>query len=96
MHKSELPIPPKAEGDPNARELCRVWASSGRQHVSIATGLWHDPAAWGIMLVDLARHVARAYEQTDGFPQDETLMKIRNMMNAEWSHDTDTGRSGAI
>jgi hypothetical protein len=61
---NELPIPPAALTDDRARELVRVWASGGSQHVSLATGLWSDPAACGIMLVDLARHLARAYEQS--------------------------------
>lgn len=96
VHKSELPVPPAADIDPNARELCRVWAASGKQHLSIATGLWPDPAAWGILLVDLARHIARAYEQTDGLRQDDTLARIRSGIDAEWSHDTDTDRLGAV
>jgi hypothetical protein len=64
--KQELPIPELALGDDNARELVRVWAAHGAQHVSLATGLWKDPAAWGIMLVDLARHVAKAYQSAGG------------------------------
>jgi len=96
VHKSELPVPPLANADPKAREIVRVWGAFGKQHVSIATGLWPDPAAWGIMLVDLARHVAQAYQQTDGIPPDETLARIRAGMTAEWSHDTDPNRSGAI
>jgi hypothetical protein len=59
-----LPIPEPALADPGARELLRVWAARGAQHVSIATGLWKDPGAWGIALVDLAPHIARAYELT--------------------------------
>ena len=96
MSKYELPVPHAAAIDPNARELCRVWAASGKQHISLATGLWADPATWGIMLVDFARHIARAYEQTDGLPQTETLERIRRGMNAEWSCDTDPERLGSI
>ena len=96
VRKFELPVPPEADIDPNARELCRVWAASGKQHLSIATGLWPDPAAWGILLVDLARHIARAYEQTDGLRQDDTLARIRSGIDAEWSHNTDTDRLGAV
>jgi hypothetical protein len=74
---SELPVPPLAAADRNARELVRVWAASGRQHVSIATGLWSDPAAWGLLLVDLARHAANAYEQTEGRKASEVLARIK-------------------
>jgi hypothetical protein len=37
--------------DANAVELLRVWAASGKQHVTIRTEVWEDP--WGIFLVDL-------------------------------------------
>ena len=87
--KNELPVPAPAERDAAARELVRVWASGGIQHVSLATGLWRDPAAWGIVLVDLARHVARAYEQTEGTPPAEVLRRIHESFEAEWGMPTD-------
>jgi len=40
--------------------------AKGRQHISLATAVWDDPASWGIMLVDLAKHIAIAYQQTTG------------------------------
>ena len=72
--------------------MIRVWAASGKQHLSLATGLWNDPATWGIMVVDLARHLARAYEQTQGLDADAALARIREGMNVEWSQDTDPHR----
>ena len=89
MHKHELPVPAAAVDDANARELVRVWAASGSQHVAIATGLWKDPAAWGLALVDLARHVARAYAQTEGMEEGPALHRIREGFDAEWSSPTD-------
>ena len=94
MLKNELPIPPAALSDKNARELVRVWAASSQQHVSLAAGLWDDPAAWGIMLVDLARHLAKAYEISQGFTFDVALTRIREGMEAEWVEDTDANRIG--
>jgi hypothetical protein len=96
MRVHELPVPPAVLDDANARELVRVWAASGKQHLSLATGLWDDPAAWGIMLVDLARHLARAYEQSQGLDKDAALARIRAGMNAEWSEDTDPNRLGGL
>lgn len=86
--ENELPIPPIAKSDSGARELVRVWAAKGNQHVSIATGLWDDPATWGIMLVDLAKHVAQSYKQTYGRNPDEVLERIRKGFDAEWGHPT--------
>lgn len=86
---NELPVPPAAQGDPSARELVRVWAASGAQHVSLASGLWPDPAAWGLVLVDLARHLAKAYEQADGQDPAVVLGRIRDAFDAEWHAPTD-------
>jgi len=86
----ELPKPPSVVDDEKARELVRVWAAHGRQHVTIATGLWDDPAAWGMMLVDLAKHVADAYEQQSQRNYQDSLRRIKAGFDAEWSHATDT------
>jgi hypothetical protein len=67
-----------------------VWAAGGHQHVTLATNLWEDPAAWGIMLVDLAKHVADAYEKTSGQPVAEVLARIRAGFDAEWETATDS------
>ena len=85
----ELPVPPAARSDSSARELVRVWAAQGAQHVSLVTGLWADPAAWGLMLADLARHAARAYEQTDGLDAGEMLARIHQAFVAELQSSTD-------
>jgi hypothetical protein len=89
MHARQLPVPPAAETDPRAVELLRVWAAQGKQHVSLATNLWNDPATWGIMLVDLTKHVASAYQQTTGKDFVGVLKRIREGFDAEWDTATD-------
>jgi Domain of unknown function (DUF5076) len=86
----QLPIPGPAAKDPRAIEMLRVWAAGGKQHVSLATGLWDDPASWGIMLVDLAKHVANAYEQSRGLARNDVLRRIKEGFDAEWSSPMDT------
>jgi hypothetical protein len=92
----ELPIPPTAASDPKAREIARIWAACGAQHVALASGLWEDPASWGIMLVDLANHVANAYEQSAGLDRSEVLARIREGFDAEWESATDEARGGLL
>lgn len=89
MHSKQLPIPPVAERDVQALELLRVWASAGQQHISLATNVWDDPAAWGIMMVDLAKHIASAYQQTTGNDYDSALKRIKEGFDAEWATATD-------
>src|SRR5262249_25485952 len=45
--RHELAIPAAALVDDQARELARIWAAGGQQHIALATGLWDDPASWG-------------------------------------------------
>ena len=91
----ELPVPSAAKDDASSRELARVWAAGGRQHVSLETGLWTDPAAWGLLLVDLARHVANAYEQTEGRDPVDVLTRIRDAFDAEWNTPPDSPTGSA-
>jgi hypothetical protein len=84
----ELVIPPEATTDPKAMELIRVWAAHGVQHVSMSPGVWKDPAIWGIVLVDLARHVANYYHQVHGLNKEDVLLRIKELFNAEWESPT--------
>lgn len=86
----ELVIPPAAMEDPKAVEILRVWAAKKAEHVTLHSHLWNDPGCWGIMLVDLAKHVANAYALNRGDNRDEVLARIRKMFDAEWAKATDT------
>ena len=90
--KNELLIPPVAEEDPKAIEIIRVWVAKGGQHVSLNPLVWRDPQAWGIVLADLAGHVANAYEQALGLDRGQTMRKITDLLLAELTTPTDNAR----
>jgi hypothetical protein len=92
MTAKELPIPPIALSDPKAVELLRVWAANKAQYVALQSHLWDDPGSWGIMLVDLAKHVANAYALSRGDDRATVLARIRQVFDAEWASATDTPR----
>jgi len=50
--------------------------------------VWQDPSAWGLMLVDLARHAAESLRGR-WTRRDEVLFRIRAGFDAEWSTPTD-------
>ncbi len=56
-----LDVPPAASRDKASFEVLRVWIAEQGQHVSIRSDAWEDPFAWGIVLADLARHIAHAH-----------------------------------
>lgn len=86
---NELPIPDVAQQDPKSIELLRVWVANQEQHVSLRAGVWSDPAAWGIMLADLARHISNAYNQEIGLDPNQSLERIKAGLEAEWDSPTD-------
>jgi hypothetical protein len=46
---------------------------------------------WGILLVDIARHAARAYARESNYTEDEALGRIIEMFDAEIERSTDIG-----
>jgi hypothetical protein len=83
-----LDPPPMAKLNPAAIEILRVWAAPGAPQQLTLQTCWKDPGAWGLTLVDIARHAARAYER-EGKNPDEVLRRIRELFEAEWSAPTD-------
>lgn len=85
----ELEEPPLSR-DAAAFEILRVWGGDNLpQQYSLKT-VWDDPGAWGLMLVDIARHVAKAYGNTGDFSEEAALKRIKELFDAEWASPTDT------
>jgi hypothetical protein len=84
----ELETPPMASANHEAVEILRAWAAPGSPTQVTLRTTWPDPGAWGLMLVDLARHVANAYER-EGRNRGEVLARIRGLLDAEWDAPTD-------
>ncbi len=83
--KDEMPPPPAAERDPRSFELARLWIADDGHHVVLRSDLWSDPAAWGIVLADLARHVAVAYQQSSGMDVEDVMTRVLTGLQAELS-----------
>ena len=73
----ELVIPPGIEGDPAAAEVLRAWLAHGDLHCTLKPTIWPDPSAWGMLLADVARHVADAVTKK-GQSRDEVIESIRD------------------
>ena len=89
MSLKELNTPPIAQ-EPNAHEVLRVWASTGVSQQCVLQTTWQDPAAWGLLLVDIARHAARAYANAGSLSEQQAFERIMLGFNAERSSATDT------
>lgn len=80
--------PPPISNDPAAFEMLRVWAHErGGQQVVLKT-TWQDPAGWGLLLVDLAGHAAKAYAG-EGWSEADAFARILDGLKAELAAPTD-------
>jgi hypothetical protein len=89
-----LKAPPTAL-DKGGTEVLRAAIVEGGLHVSLRRA-FDDPEAWGMVIADLARHVARIYRTEDNIPEERTIERIRNMFDAEMDAPTDPGTTNAV
>lgn len=89
MNKRDLNVPADVERDAKARKVLRAWVANGRLTCSLRPETWGDASAWGIVLADVARHVANAVRDLKGEEPSATTAKIRTVFNAELSEPTD-------
>jgi hypothetical protein len=91
----ELPIPPRATSNGEAAEILRAWINAGNLEVSLLR-VWDEPDAWGILLVDLARHASRAFAHEGICSEAAAMSRIHDMFEAEWDRPTDLGSTEQI
>ena len=88
----ELPIPSAAYEASQAVEVFRAWIIGSGLQVSLQRG-FDDPAVWGILFADTARHAARAFAAEKICTEHEALDAIKKMFDAEWKRPTDPGQT---
>jgi hypothetical protein len=93
MHKesinNQLEVPEAARNDANSQEIIRVWIANENQHFTLRAGLWDDPAVWGLLFADLARNIAKSYEQYAEADPRAVLERIKQAFNVELEYPTD-------
>ena len=87
--------PPPTALEKGGTEILRAAIVEGGLHVSILPA-FDDPEAWGMLIADVARHVARIYRTESNMPEDRTIERIRNIFDAEMDAPTDPGTTSAI
>lgn len=81
--KDELPAPDEAHEDSQAFELLRLWFANGAPRLAVRMELWSDPAAWGFMLGEVARHISARYASEADAEPTVVLERIRAGFAAE-------------
>ena len=89
-----LHVPPAAL-EQGGVEVLRAVIIDGALHVSLRRA-FDDAEAWGMLIADVTRHVARVYAQEGKFREEETVERIRALYDAEMDAPTDPGATSAI
>jgi Domain of unknown function (DUF5076) len=86
----EQPLPPDVIGRDDATEVLRAFVLDGGLSIAFQRA-FEEPEMWGMLLVDIARHAARAYSRESSYTEDEALSRIVEMFEAEIARPTDIG-----
>jgi hypothetical protein len=86
----EQPVPPDVLGREDATEVLRAFVIDGGLSIAFQRA-FEEPDMWGLLLVDIARHAARAYAREIDYTEDDALARIVEMFEAEIARPTDTG-----
>jgi hypothetical protein len=98
---NEMVIPPAAQRDPQAMEIIRVWIAERGLHTSVRIGVYKEnrvpeQKAWGIILADTARHVARGFADESEFGEEEILAAIKKSFLEELGDPTSDVEGGFL
>jgi Domain of unknown function (DUF5076) len=88
----EQPLPPDVIDRGDATEVLRAFVVDGGLSIAF-TRAFDEPDIWGLLLVDVARHAARAYAQESEYTEEEALTRIVDMFEAEIARPTDMGNT---
>ncbi|HKS20364.1 MAG TPA: DUF5076 domain-containing protein [Bradyrhizobium sp.] len=86
----EQPLPPDVMGREDATEVLRAFVVDGGLSIAFQRA-FEEPDMWGLLLVDVARHAARAYASESTYTEQEALARILDMFEAEIARPTDLG-----
>jgi hypothetical protein len=86
----EQPLPPDVMGRDDATEVLRAFVVDGGLSIAF-TRAFEEPDMWGLLLVDIARHAARAYARESSYTEAEALARVVDMFESEIARPTDIG-----
>jgi len=83
-----LVVPPAALRDENAIQMLSAWIAEKSLHCVMNIGMWkeggkNEVPAWGILIADTVRHVARAMQEQYGYSEQETIRVILESLDKE-------------
>lgn len=65
--------------------ILHVSVVNGQNEIQLDPGIWEDPAAWGILISDIVKHLSIAIEQRGGGSAADNFERILEGLRAELS-----------
>jgi hypothetical protein len=90
----QQPLPPDVIDRADAVEVLRAFVVDGGLSIAF-TRAFEEPDMWGMLLVDIARHAARAFSRETDITEDEALARIIEMFEAEIARPSDLGKTSS-
>ena len=90
----EQPLPPDVVGRNDAVKVLRAFVVDGGLSIAF-TRAFEEPDMWGMLLVDIARHAARAFSRETDLSEQEALARIVDMFQAELARPSDLGETSS-
>jgi len=84
----ELKVPNQVSSSSSSQEVLRAWIVGDANVFVTYPSAWEDPACWGLLLVDLARHVANGLSKQGKGTVEAILTRIMEGFDAEWEVNT--------
>src|SRR6202012_2125776 len=88
----QQPLAPDVIGREDATEVLRAFVIDGGLSIAFQRA-FEEPDMWGLLLVDIARHAARAYARERDYSQEDRLPRLVQMFQAQIARPADTGTS---
>lgn len=94
-----LVVPPAAQRDTDAVQMLTAWIAERGLHCTMNIGMWQaqgidEPAAWGRLLADVARHVANGVRSETGAETVATVQAITEAFLEELGEPTSKAQGG--
>jgi hypothetical protein len=90
-----LHAPPTALERGGTEVLRAAIVGEGELQVTLRN-VFEEPEVWGMLLTDVARHVARIFARETNVSEDAALERIRAIFEAELDSPTDLGATHSI
>lgn len=90
----ELSLPPDAI-EKGGHEVLRAVVVDRGLSVSLQRA-FDEPETWGLLLADVARHIARIYALETDLTEEDVLDRIKSLLDAEWDQTRDPGATNAV